>query len=213
MVETPENVTVESNGIKIAFEAPREIPPEDRAEADIECVFDPVLAMAQMGFRLEPDRHAVMRDGMWIEWARREFRKPHLFLYHHLVHDRVVLAEWIHNSGDVKICAEIESFPVSPDHDPDVAPIPWLRLRLKSSREMVESMRRKAKEAWFLKRQMRGEAEDRRLETYRLLKSKGLELDAMRVLESCGENDFFRDEVSEMIEQRLLDALQTKRHF
>lgn len=178
--------------------------------SDVEVVYDEAEAASTFGLEMVPGRHTVMADGEWIRWVRRTFGKPDLFVYFHQEHETFVLAEWVRRPDQGRpMCLELESMEWPPDWRPSQLSEEYLRQRFVTSAKAVERMRESIREMAYLKKLAKRQRGEARLESVRQLRKKGLALEAMCVEKGHVNMDFEEDEISERINEMLVEAVRT----
>ena len=162
-------------------------------------------AAVEFGLAMESDRHRIMPDGDWIRWARRTFRKPDLFVYHHLEHDTFVLAEWLLRPSETvrPVCMELETMDEPPDRRPSQLSREYLEMRFVTSGDMVDRMRRNMREMQWLKKAAKEQRGSARREAVRQLRRKGLEMEAMCIEKGQVAMDYEEDEISDYVNGEL----------
>jgi len=170
-------------------------------------------AAVEFGLAMEAGRHRIMPDGDWIRWARKTFRKPDLFVYHHLEHDTFVLAEWLVRPTEAArpVCMELETMDEPPDRRPSQLSREYLEMRFVTSGDMVDRMRRNMREMQWLKREARVQRGAARREAVRQLRKRGLEMEAMCVEKGSVAMDYEADEISEYVNGELRDMARSPR--
>jgi hypothetical protein len=77
------------------------------APLDIEMIYDPVAEAHAEGLTIDASRHRIMPDSDFILWARRHYKRPTLFEYHHLETDNIVLCDWLIRG---RVAQELEAY-------------------------------------------------------------------------------------------------------
>tara|TARA_R100001510_G_scaffold51241_1_gene50889 strand:- start:2922 stop:3398 length:477 start_codon:yes stop_codon:yes gene_type:complete len=89
------------------------------------------------------ERHHVLPDGEWIQWARREVGIPELFVYYHREQDSFVFAAWRNKTQ--RRCVELHVQDVHFDSKP--LNRNFLELLCMPIDEKMARMKRKSREA------------------------------------------------------------------
>lgn len=152
----------------------------ETAPLDIEMIYDPVAEAHAEGLTIDASRHRIMPDNDFILWARRQYKRPTLFEYHHLESDNIVLCDWLIRG---KVAQELESY--SYGNRPDRT---FLDTRIVLCQDSADSIRRKMRNAAYERQRLRDEAAEERKDTARALKRRGMDAEAMRM--SIGASPF-----------------------
>lgn len=115
---------------------------------DIEVIWDNTSAIyaSLNGTIYDCEKHRIVDHSHWIDVLRHQLNNPDLFLYHHLVSAKFVLASWVFYPEEGKgpgLMIELETMTGHPDHDaqvPDLPHIDYLRRRCCPSEEMKDRM-------------------------------------------------------------------------
>jgi len=140
---------------------------------DIEMIYDPVAEAHHEGLVIDASRHRIMADGDFILWARRHYKRPTLFEYHHLESDNIVLCDWLIRG---KVAQELEAYTYG--NRPDRA---FLDLRVVLCDKSAESIRKKMRRSAEERQRLRDEAMAERQDVVKRLKRQGLDLEAQRM--------------------------------
>lgn len=153
--------------------------------SDIEIVFDHKWEAAGGGLALGED-HEVCPDGEWVRYARRLTGIKDLFVYRHKREGSWVLCKWLYppSQTDSPIALELATMPLPPDMPGSGRLVgDALKRRLRPAEEMLEEMRRSAREAKQAKAYERDQKEYSRKNAVRYMKSHGLD-ESAQALES-----------------------------
>jgi hypothetical protein len=142
----------------------------NEAPLDIEMIYDPVAEAHAEGLVIDASRHRIMADGDFILWARRHYKRPTLFEYHHLESDNIVLCDWLIRG---RVAQELEAYEYG--NRPDRA---FLDARIVLCDKAAESIRRKMKRKAEERQRIRDEAMAERQDTARYLMRQGLGAEA-----------------------------------
>ena len=118
-----------------------------------------------------------MPDSDWIKWARREFKAPDLFLYHHKAEKTVVLAEWVVKPTH---CLELWAFEVSPTREPPSRE--WMQNLLAPAQAHREKVRKAITERQQRERALRQDSKEQQERVATHLWKKGREAAAVGVM-------------------------------
>lgn len=118
---------------------------------DFEVTFDPKVWAMGHGLIFSPERHELLRDGEWIRWVRKQLDMPYLFVYHHRLEGKFVLAAWLIDpsepSGLGGVAKELATMSAPPDRLPlDLPDIEYLRIATSHYREQAAESVRKIRE-------------------------------------------------------------------
>lgn len=152
----------------------------ETAPLDIEMIYDPVAEAHHEGLVIDASRHRIMADGDFILWARRHYKRPTLFEYHHLESDNIVLCDWLIRG---RVAQELEAYP--PHERPSRG---FLDARIVLCDESAAAIRRKMKRSAEERQRLRDEAAEERKETSKHLRKQGLDLEAKRM--AIGQSPF-----------------------
>ena len=152
----------------------------ETAPLDIEMIYDPVAEAHHEGLVIDASRHRIMADGDFILWARRHYKRPTLFEYHHLESDNIVLCDWLIRG---RVAQELEAYEYG--NRPDRA---FLDARIVLCDKSAEAIRRKMKNKAEERQRLRDEAMAERQDTAKQLKRQGLEFEAQRM--ATGQSPF-----------------------
>jgi hypothetical protein len=153
---------------------------QETAPLDIEIIYDPVAEAHHEGLVLDATRHRVMPDSEFILWAKRHYKRPTLFEYHHLETDNIVLCDWLIRG---KVAQELEAYPHG--ERPSRA---FLDLRIVLCDKSADAMRRKMKSAAEERQRIRDETEHERLNAAKRLKFMGMDQEAKAM--ASGQSSF-----------------------
>lgn len=145
--------------------------------SEIEIVFDPKWEAACAGLAMSED-HEVCADGEWIQYARRLTGIKDLFVYHHKKANSWVLAKWLFHPSqtDSPVAMELEAMPFPPDLPQSGRLVgESLIARCKPVDEMVESIKRRLKDAGSHRRAMREERIDSKKSAVKYMRKHGME--------------------------------------
>jgi hypothetical protein len=145
----------------------------ETAPLDIEMIYDPVAEAHAEGLVIDASRHRIMADGDFILWARRHYKRPTLFEYHHLESDNIVLCDWLIRG---KVAQELEAY--SYGNRPDRA---FLDARIVLCDKSAESIRRKMRNSAYERQRLRDESLAERQDVAKQLRRQGLEMEARRM--------------------------------
>lgn len=139
----------------------------ETAPLDIEMIYDPVAEAHAEGLTIDASRHRIMPDNDFILWARRYYKRPTLFEYHHLETDNIVLCDWLIRG---RVAQELEAYTYGnrPDRD-------FLDMRIVLCDKSAASIERKMRNAAYEKQRLREDALTERNETVKRLRRKGME--------------------------------------
>jgi hypothetical protein len=133
---------------------------------DIEMIYDPVAEAHAEGLTIDASRHRIMADGDFILWARRHYKRPTLFEYHHLESDNIVLCDWLIRG---KVAQELEAYEYG--NRPDRA---FLDIRIVLCDKSAAALERKMRDAAYEKKRIREEALAERTDTAQRLRRRGM---------------------------------------
>jgi hypothetical protein len=152
----------------------------ETAPLDIEMIYDPVAEAHHEGLVIDASRHRIMADGDFILWARRHYKRPTLFEYHHLESDNIVLCDWLIRG---RVAQELESYAYGnrPSRE-------FLDSRIILCDEAVASIKKKLRRTAENRQRMRDEALEERKYTAQHLRRKGLDREAQAM--ECGQSPF-----------------------
>jgi hypothetical protein len=153
---------------------------EETAPLDIEIIYDPVEEAHREGLVIDATRHRVMPDSEFVLWAKRHYKRPTLFEYHHLESDNIVLCDWLIRG---KVAQELEAYPH--DQRPDRA---FMDMRVVLCDKSADSIRRKMRRAAESRQEARDEAAEERQNAARHLKHLGLEAESRAM--AIGQSSF-----------------------
>jgi hypothetical protein len=145
----------------------------ETAPLDIEMIYDPVAEAHGEGLVIDATRHRIMADGDFILWARRHYKRPTLFEYHHLETDNIVLCDWLIR-GQVAQELEAYSYGNRPSRD-------FLDSRIVLCEEAATSMKRMMRRKAEARQRLRDEAMEERKETAKHLRRRGMDDIASRM--------------------------------
>lgn len=144
---------------------------------DIEIVFDHKWEAAGGGLALGED-HEVCADGNWIRYARRLTGIHDLFVYRHKRENTWVLSKWLYppSKTDSPVALELATMPLPPDMPGSGRLVgDALLRRCKPAEEMLEEMRRSAREAKRAKAHEVEQKDYSRKNAVRYMRTHGLE--------------------------------------
>lgn len=153
---------------------------EETAPLDIEIVYDPVAEAHHEGLVIDATRHRVMPDGEFVLWAKRHYKRPTLFEYHHLESDNIVLCDWLIRG---KVAQELEAYPH--DERPSRG---FMDARIVLCDKGAEAIRKKMRRAAEERQAIRDEAMEERKNSAQHLKHLGLEAEARAM--ASGQSSF-----------------------
>lgn len=173
---------------------------------DFEIVHDPKVAVG--GLELGED-HELCADGEWIRYARRLTGIRDLFVYHHKTAGTWVLCKWLYPpaSTDSPVALELATMSLPPDTAGSGRLVgDALKRRCRPAEDMLEEMRRSARDAAQEKVHEREQKAYSRNNAVRYMRTHGME-ESARSLEngemawgSTGEHsDAMQETVSELV--------------
>jgi hypothetical protein len=138
---------------------------QETAPLDIEMIYDPVAEAHYEGLVIDASRHRIMPDGDFILWARRHYKRPTLFEYHHLETDNIVLCDWLMRG---RVAQELEAYEYGnrPNRE-------FLDSRIVLCQEAADSIRRMMRRKSDAKAREREEALAQRTDVAKHYKRKG----------------------------------------
>jgi len=145
----------------------------ETAPLDIEIIYDPVAEAHAEGLTIDASRHRIMADGDFILWARRHYKRPTLFEYHHLESDNIVLCDWLIRG---KVAQELEAYTYG--NRPDRA---FLDMRIVLCQDSADAIRRKMRRAAEERQRLRDEATEERKQTAQHLRRRNMTAEAARM--------------------------------
>lgn len=152
----------------------------ETAPLEIEMIYDPVAESYNEGLGIDANRHRIMADGDFILWARRHYKRPTLFEYHHLESDNIVLCDWLIRG---RVAQELEAY--SADCRPSRA---FLDLRVVLCDKSADAIRRKMRSAAEQRQALRDETAEERKNSAQHLKHLGLEQESRAM--ASGQSPF-----------------------
>lgn len=147
----------------------------ETAPLDIEMIYDPVAEAHHEGLVIDASRHRIMPDNDFILWARRHYKRPTLFEYHHLETDNIVLCDWLIRG---RVAQELESYTYG--NRPNRQFLDGRIVLCDEAAASIKKMMRRKAEA---KRRILDESLAERNDKVKHLRRMGME-DAARVLDS-----------------------------
>lgn len=148
---------------------------------DIEITHDPKIAIG--GLEMGED-HEICQDGEWIRYARRLTGIKDLFVYHHKKVGTWVLCKWLYppTSTDSPVALELATMSLPPDTAGSGRLVgDALKRRCKPAEEMLEEMRRSARDAARQKVRERDQRAYSRSNAVRYMRTHGMEESAKAV--------------------------------
>jgi hypothetical protein len=142
----------------------------NEAPLDIEMIYDPVAEAHGEGLVIDASRHRIMADGDFILWARRHYKRPTLFEYHHLESDNIVLCDWLIRG---RVAQELEAYEYG--NRPSRA---FLDSRIILCDESAAAIKRKMRRSAEARQRVRDEAMEERKQTAKHLRRQGFEREA-----------------------------------
>ena len=139
----------------------------ETAPLDIEMIYDPVAEAHGEGLVIDASRHRIMADGDFILWARRHYKRPTLFEYHHLETDNIVLCDWLIRG---RVAQELEAY--SYGNRPDRT---FLDGRIVLCEEAATSIKKMMRRKAENRERLRQEALSQRSEVANYYRKKGHE--------------------------------------
>lgn len=145
----------------------------ETAPLDIEMIYDPVAEAHAEGLTIDASRHRIMPDSDFILWARRHYKRPTLFEYHHLETDNIVLCDWLIRG---RVAQELEAYTYG--NRPDRA---FLDMRIVLCQDSADSIRRKMRRAAEERQRIREESAEERKQTAKHLRNRNMVQEAARM--------------------------------
>jgi hypothetical protein len=156
---------------------------------DIEIIFDHKWEASGAGLVMN-ENHEVCPDGEWIRYARRLTGIKDLFVYHHKLEGTWVLCKWLYKPSetDSPVALELATMPLPPDMPGSGRLVgDALKYRLRPAEDMVEEMKRNARDAASHKETMRQERIGTKQQAVKYMKGHGMERGAQMLEDgACG---------------------------
>ena len=141
---------------------------------DMEMIFAPFEVAMMDGLCLD-ERHHICPESQWLRAVKRTTGRDALFVYYHKETDKFVLAQWIYTpeQDGVAICTELEVMDKAPDRGGWIS-LEYIRMRCAKGDEMMKSLRHKMKEDKYRKEAEKAELLEKRTETAKHYRRKGM---------------------------------------
>jgi hypothetical protein len=187
---------------------------EEKNEPVLEIVYDPLEAAIGGGLAMGKD-HEVLPDGEWIQFIRREVGRDDLFVYHHKITGKFVLAGWVYKPGEigVPVCTELDTMDLPPDRGGWLS-LEYVKARVRPIEDQIKAVRGRMKEAQLAKKMMKSDDLTQKEEIMEYYRKKG-DIEMMRMIDhspysgetSGGEvHAEFKDELSRMSSNRIITS-------
>jgi hypothetical protein len=177
---------------------------------NIEITYDPYEEAVNTGLIMGA-HHKILPDSEWLKHIKRETGRDKLFVYHHQITGKFVLAHWIYPpwERDKPVCLELDTMDLPPDKGGWI-PTKFIKLRCREVNHEEEYLKKKLHAEAEARDEQRKKQEgyERKDEMVQHLKKKGMEEEAWSLQQSkvhySEEDSELKDDLLDMTKGKII---------